>query len=101
MKYFEQLSKIEDQVIRLDTIASILRVTASSEAEEADIKNILWQLEKDVTDINDKLSYEFYDLWNEVRDDTWHVDAPQSEEGDFAKHLRFQHILDPFVPKEE
>lgn len=101
MKYYEELSKMEEQVIRLDTVESILRVTSSSEAEESDIRNIMWQLEKDVADINEKISREFYDLWNKVRDDTWHVDPPQSEESDFAKHLRFQHILDPFVPKEE
>lgn len=70
MKHFEQLSIIEEQIIRLDTVESMLRMMNDPSVERSDIHNVLWHLTEMLEEINGKLSKEFYVLWGQIRDDS-------------------------------
>jgi hypothetical protein len=70
MKYWDRLRSVEDEIIRLDSVESILRVLGNAEAKREDMLNIIWYLEGAVEDINQKLSEKFYDLFNEIREDS-------------------------------
>lgn len=100
MKYWDKLNSIEEQIVRLDSVESILRVLGNSDAEKADMTNVLWYLDGAVEDINKTLSEKFYELWDEVRNESWDkIDASVST--DYQASVRFEKILEPFVPKEE
>jgi hypothetical protein len=99
MKYWDNLRNVEDQIVRLDSVESILRVLGNSETTREDMLNIIWYLDGAVEDINKNLSDKFYELWNEVRDDSYeevHMDSLER----FEATERFKKILEPFTPKE-
>ncbi len=72
MKYYAELSKIEDEIIRLDTVKSLLRVVADNthSVEPQDIQHSLWHICDEVIDINEKISLKFDHLWSDIRDDS-------------------------------
>lgn len=99
MKYWDNMRSVEDQIIRLDSVESILRVLGNAEATREDMLNIIWYLDGAVEDINKTLSDSFYRLWNEVRKDSYEeIDA--SAFTDSEASARFEQILKPFIPKE-
>ena len=71
MKYFSELSDIETQIIRLDSMSSLMRVVAigSEQANEKDVKNALWYIEGSMEDIHNCLRARFDELWEMVRDE--------------------------------
>lgn len=73
MKHYAELSNLESEIIRLDTLQSLLRmITEGIDAvEEKDIKNSIWHVAEVVEDINQKMSEQFQQLWNNVREDSW------------------------------
>lgn len=72
MKYYDELRSLEQEIIRLDSVESLLRVAGSTEIRGADMSNIIWMLEGMVEDINKKTSEQFYELFDKIRQDTWH-----------------------------
>jgi hypothetical protein len=72
MKYYSELSKLEDNIIRLDTVQSMLKIVADSvmSSQEQDVQHSLWFITDEIENINEKVSQQFYDLWNVVRDDS-------------------------------
>lgn len=72
MKYYAELSKLEDNIIRLDTIQSVLKIIADGVlcSQEQDVQHSLWFILDEIEDINEKVSEQFYQLWNNVRDDS-------------------------------
>jgi hypothetical protein len=72
MKFYSELSKLEDDIIRLDTVQSMLRIVADGVlcSEEQDVQHSLWFILDEIKDINEKTSRQFYDLWNNVREDS-------------------------------
>jgi len=73
MKHYAELSNLESEIIRLDTLQSLLRLITEGidSAQEKDIKNSIWHVAEVVEDINQKASEQFYQLWNNVREDSW------------------------------
>jgi hypothetical protein len=100
MKYWENLRNVEDQIIRLDSVESILRVLGNADASKEDMLNIIWYLDGAVEDINKGLSDSFYKLWDEIRNDSFEKESIDSLER-FEATRRFEQILEPFVPKED
>lgn len=100
MKYFDKLRNLEQEIIRLDSVESILRVLGSADASRNDMLNVVWYLDGAVEDINKNLSEHFYELFNEIRDDVYR----EIDTGDFADmeaSIRFKQILEPFIPKDQ
>jgi hypothetical protein len=73
MKHYAELSNLESEIIRLDTLQSLLRLITEGidGAGENDIKNSMWHISEVVEDINQKMSEQFQQLWNNVREDSW------------------------------
>jgi triacylglycerol esterase/lipase EstA (alpha/beta hydrolase family) len=99
MKYWDNLRSVEDQIVRLDSVESILRVLGNADATREDMLNVLWYLDGAVEDINKNLSDNFYKLWDEVRNDSYEEMHLESLEK-FEATKRFEQILKPFVHKE-
>jgi 5-methylthioribose kinase len=71
MKYWTELSNLETQIIRLETIKSLFSLMASGaeQSSEEDIRNALWYVEGSLTDIHDNLRNEFNQLWETARNE--------------------------------
>jgi hypothetical protein len=76
MKYWNELSKIEDSIIRLSSLDSLLRVIAAGipSTNLEDAENAVWYLQGTVEDIHEKLRNDFSDLWNVVLNES--LDSP-------------------------
>lgn len=70
MKYYQQLSNIEEQIIRLDTIESLIRATTSDDVRADDAQKIIWHVSDLIQETNKNLTEKFYELWDVVREDT-------------------------------
>ena len=72
MKYYAELSKLEEQIIRLDSMQSLLRLISegAQNNHEKDVLNALWYITGTIEDINQNLSQQFQELWDTVREDT-------------------------------
>ena len=71
MKYYRELSKLEDNIIRLDTVQSVLKIVADGvlSARREDVQHSLWFILDEVENINDKVSGHFYKLRQDIRSD--------------------------------
>ncbi len=71
MKYFSELSRIEDQIIRLSSLESLLRTIASGVPQTSleDAEASIWYLAGSIEDIHKNLRYEFDELWEIVRNE--------------------------------
>ena len=71
MKYWTELTELETQIIRLDTLASLLRVISigAEQANHEDVKNSLWYIQGSIEDIHDCMRARFDELWDMVRDE--------------------------------
>ena len=80
MKYWRELSEIEDSIIRLGSLESLLRVIASgvSKTNLDDAENAIWYLAGSIEDIHQKLRSDFDTVWCLVRD--------ESADPNFDKH---------------
>jgi hypothetical protein len=99
MKCWDNMRSLEEQIIRLDSVESMLRVLGNAEATREDMLNILWYLDGAVEDINKGLSDNFYKLWDKIRSDSYEeIDASAFTNSEAS--ARFEQILKPFIPKE-
>ena len=71
MKYWTELSNLETQIIRLETMRSLFSVLAigATESSEEDIHNALWYVEGSLSDIHNELRSDFDALWETVREE--------------------------------
>ena len=71
MKYWTELSRLETQIIRLETMRSLFSVLASGaeESSEEDVRNALWYVEGSLEDIHTNLRSEFDELWDIISND--------------------------------
>ena len=71
MKYWSELSRIETQIIRLETMRSLFSVMASGAEESSaeDVRNALWYVEGSLNDIHNELRSDFDALWETVRNE--------------------------------
>ena len=84
MKYWSELSRIETQIIRLETMRSLFSVMASGAEESSaeDVRNALWYVEGSLNDIHNELRNDFDALWETVRNE----DFDESDEKVKNKH---------------
>ena len=71
MKYWTELSNLETQIIRLETMRSLFSVMASGAEESSaeDVRNALWYVEGSLNDIHNELRNDFDALWETVRNE--------------------------------
>jgi hypothetical protein len=71
MKYWTELTNLETQIIRLETMRSLFSLIASGaeQSSEEDIRNALWYVEGSLSDIHNELRNEFDELWDIVKND--------------------------------
>ena len=71
MKYWNELTAIEEQSIRLDCLKSLVSVVASGvdSCNREEIGNAIWHILGSLEDINDKLKLAFNECFDAVRDD--------------------------------
>lgn len=71
MKYWTELTNLETQIIRLETMRSLFSLIASGaeQSSEEDIRNALWYVEGSLSDIHNELRNEFEELWDIVKND--------------------------------
>ena len=84
MKYWTELSNLETQIIRLETMRSLFSVMASGAEESSaeDVRNALWYVEGSLNDIHNELRNDFDALWETVRNE----DFDESDEKVKNKH---------------
>jgi hypothetical protein len=72
MKYSTELSNLESEIIRLDTMKSLTRLIAegSPNCRPEDTVDALWHISEMIEDINEKASQHFQNLWDQVREDS-------------------------------
>lgn len=73
MKFYEQLSELETELIRLETLSSLVRVISSgfeNSVNTGDLQNTVYLLEENIESINDSLRNKFDYLWDCVRNDS-------------------------------
>jgi tellurite resistance protein len=72
MKYFNNLTAVESEIIRMNYLRSILTMLSNGyeASNREDIENCIWQAKELADSINENLSEEFQNLWDTVRDDT-------------------------------
>ena len=76
MKYWNELTNIENELIKLDTIVSLVRslnYAIEAGVEFPDVKNCLWKIEEDLEMMSRNSNAHFQELWDVVRNDT-HVE---------------------------
>ena len=82
MKYWSELSDIETQIIRLNSMSSVLRVISigAEQSNTEDLTNALWYIEGSIEDIHDCLRARFDELWDTVRDEDVEIEEEFGEE---------------------
>lgn len=72
MKYFNNLTAVESEIIRLNYLRSMLTVitNAYETSDQEDIENCIWQAKELVDSINENLAEEFQNLFDVIREDT-------------------------------
>jgi len=82
MKYYYQLSRLEQEVIRLKSFYSTFRVIANGveQSTSEDINEALFYLEGSLEDIQTKLDDAFQTLWSDVREDLWDEQMEELED---------------------
>ena len=92
MKYFSQLSQLEQEIIRLKSFYSTFRVIANGaeQSTSEDINEALFYLEGSLEDIQTKLGDAFQTLWSDVREDLWDEqieDLEDEQSNDIWNHV--------------
>jgi divalent metal cation (Fe/Co/Zn/Cd) transporter len=73
MKYWNELRNVENELIKIDTIVSLVRsLNYAMEAgvETSDVKNCLWKIEEEIDSVSRNSNVHFQELWDVVREDT-------------------------------
>ncbi len=72
MKYFNNLTAIESEIIRMNYLRSMLTVISNAyeTSSQEDIENCIWQAKELADGINENLAEEFQNLFDVIREDT-------------------------------
>ena len=81
MKYWTELSNIETQIIRLESLESLLRTVASGVpyTNLEDAENAIWYIAGSIEDIHGSLRNEFNELWDVVRNESFEQDMEEAK----------------------
>lgn len=117
MKYYDQLSNLETELIRLETLTSLVSVITSgfeNSANYKDLQNSLYHVEESLASANENIRREFDELWSAIRDDSWNesdesLDEPFDEsfeeeynlEGDSTSGSTIESVKYDFKPIDE
>jgi len=97
MKYWVELTKVEDQVIRLEEMNSVLAVFAEGieNSNDSDIRTGIWYIQGALKQINENLFDSFQELFDKVRaedfdddesvEDDWSVDDEEKQKFDYEE----------------
>jgi hypothetical protein len=71
MKYYTELSALEEQIFRVETLGSLFRLIAggAENARAEDLRDGLFYVEGSLDDITEKLREQFNVVWENVRND--------------------------------
>jgi 5-methylthioribose kinase len=104
MKYYYQLSQLEQEVIRLKSFYSTFRVIANGveQSTSEDINEALFYLEGSLEDIQKNLDGAFQTLWNDVREESWVEDEGPTDEqsNDIWNHVVENLQINPNISEE-
>ena len=104
MKYYYQLSQLEQEVIRLKSFYSTFRVIANGveQSTSEDINEALFYLEGSLEDIQKNLDEVFQKLWNDVREESWVEDEELEDEqsNDVWNHVVENLQINPNISEE-
>jgi DNA replication initiation complex subunit (GINS family) len=77
MKYFNNLTAIESEIIRMNYLRSMLTVISNAyeTSNQEDIENCIWQAKELADGINENLAEEFQNLFDIIREDTMDDDV--------------------------
>jgi hypothetical protein len=104
MKYYYQLSRLEQEVIRLKSFYSTFRVIANGveQSTSEDINEALFYLEGSLEDIQKNLDDAFQTLWNDVREESWVEDEGPTDEqsNDVWNHVVENLQINPNISEE-
>ena len=70
MKYWNELNHLENQIIKLDTLKSIVELMAEGvavKAQDPDIASAFWYITESISEINTNISAEFLNLFDVVK----------------------------------
>lgn len=74
MKYYNSLTNLESEIIRLDMVTSMMNILANGApySDGTDLQNAIWFMQEVLEDIRDKSTEKFETLFDQIRQDTWH-----------------------------
>lgn len=80
MKYFNNLTAVESEVIRIGYLRSMLTVISNAieSSNMEDIENCIWQAKELADSISENIGEEFQNLFDEIREDTIDLDEDDS-----------------------
>jgi hypothetical protein len=99
MKYYKELSEIENEIIRLDTVQSMLRIVADGvmSSREQDVQHSLWFITDEIENVNEKLSENFQNVWDQVRDDSFETKSEYLKVTDYKSPSKASTELNDIV----
>ena len=76
MKYYDELSILENEIIRFGSVKSLMKMVAESSenCNREDTSAVLWHIENVTSDIHEKMSHKFEELWSKIREDSFNTD---------------------------
>ena len=79
MKYWNELTRFETQIIRLSSLESLLRTVASGVpyTNLEDAENAVWYISGSIEDIHATLRDEFNNLWDMIRNESFEQDMEE------------------------
>jgi len=103
MKYYAELSNLESEIIRLDSMQSLLRLISEGahNNNEKDVINALWYITGSIEDINEKASQHFQDLWSQVREDSIEPEDPTQYITPTKASTELNDIVNSWIRSEE
>jgi len=93
MKYYNELTEIESQIIRLGSMSSVLRVISNGaeQSNAEDVSNALWHIDVSIKDIHDCLKARLDEVWDAIRADEVCNTVPEAD--DAALHLKLKETV--------
>lgn len=98
MKHFTTLSKLEDSIYDIDKVRAHLRLLSNSVGENLvgtvseDIQIVVADLDDRLSESLGKMKDTFYQLWEDVREDSFLTDDDQEEDEEAEK--RWDQVVD-------
>jgi len=74
MKYWNELTLIENELIQLEMVLSTVRSLSAATQDGlqvSDIQNCLFMIEQNLENITKNVGENFQNLWETVREDSW------------------------------